>query len=173
MSQSSPFRSSTRASAKVATDQPATMIWESGPATANFDSGVQSVRTPGTLSGRAAAVVATNNNPGGLLFAVNRTPVPGSGLPTMLVPGVLADRIDDARIQVHLDARVVPGESANIIARYGSGTIEETVVITTPISGWFRCAGERGTGVAVALEAAEAIAVDYPVLVHRRERPRI
>jgi hypothetical protein len=32
------------------------------------------------------------------------------------------------------------------------------VLVTTPLSGWFGCAGERGTGIAVALALVEALA---------------
>ena len=40
----------------------------------------------------------------------------------------------------------------NVVARRtGKG---KTVVVTTPKSGWFHCAGERGTGIALFLEAA-------------------
>jgi hypothetical protein len=44
----------------------------------------------------------------------------------------------------------------NVVAkRPGKG---KTVVVTTPKSGWFHCAGERGTGIALFLEAARWLA---------------
>ncbi len=148
---------------QVATDNPATLIWEPGLSNTGLDSIFGSFARQAISDGATAAVVATGG-PSGLLHAVNRTPVPGSGLPTLLVPGAFGEQLGSADIQVEIDARIVPGESANVVGRYGEGEIEETVVITTPISGWFRCAGERGTGIAVALEAAEALALDFPVL---------
>lgn len=52
---------------------------------------------------------------------------------------------------------VVGGASANVIATLGDGSAG-TLLIGTPTSGWFRCAGERGTGIAIALEVAGVLA---------------
>jgi len=38
-------------------------------------------------------------------------------------------------------------------------------VVATPLSGWFRCAGERGTGIAIALQLARELAARWPVTV--------
>lgn len=41
------------------------------------------------------------------------------------------------------------------------------MLLTTPLSGWFRCAGERGTGIAVMLAVAERLAAEgVPLLVN-------
>lgn len=148
---------------RVTTGTPATMVWEPGLAHTGFDATLDEFTRDALAAGSTAAVIATGG-PTGLLHAVNRKPVPGSGLPTLLVPGELANQLESSDLQVEIDARIVPGDSANVVARFGSGPIDETLVITTPISGWFRCAGERGTGIAIAIDAAEELAADHPVL---------
>lgn len=52
----------------------------------------------------------------------------------------------------------VDATAENVVAkRAGKG---KTVVVTTPKSGWFHCAGERGTGIALFLEAARWLAAE-------------
>jgi hypothetical protein len=62
----------------------------------------------------------------------------------------------------------VPGRSANLIARLGPPSPDrERLLLTTPLSGWFRCAGERGTGIAVMLAVAERLAAEgVPLLLN-------
>lgn len=105
------------------------------------------------------AVVATNT-PTGLLCAVNREPEMGSGLLTVCVPGAAADVFGDATVEVVMAAEVVTGESANVLAKVGDGPDADRVLLTTPLSGWFRCAGERGTGIAVLLAVARTLAAE-------------
>jgi hypothetical protein len=38
-------------------------------------------------------------------------------------------------------------------------------VIVTPLTGWFHCAGERGTGIAIALALAAELARERPVVL--------
>ncbi len=147
----------------ASTNHPATMSWKPGLSHTGLDPAFDAFARQALADGAPAAVVATGG-PTGLLHAVNRAPILGSGLPTLLVPGRLGDRLGSARVEVTFDARILTGRSNNIIGRFGDGPIEETLVITTPISGWFRCAGERGTGIAVAIEVAAAIAQNQPVM---------
>lgn len=39
------------------------------------------------------------------------------------------------------------------------------VVVTTPLTGWFACAGQRGTGIAVALSLVGLLARTHPVVL--------
>ena len=104
-------------------------------------------------------------HPLGLLAAPNRRPVPPAGrMPAIQVAARHREGLADASVVVDLDAGMAAGRSANVVARFGDGPLSETIVVTTPISGWFRCAGERGTGIAVALALAEALAAHRPVL---------
>lgn len=99
-------------------------------------------------AGAPAAVIATEH-PLGELQLPNRFPRIGSGLPVALVAGREAEALSGGRVAVSLRGRIVPGESANVVAAFGDGP--RPVVLATPLSGWFTCAAERGTGIAVLL----------------------
>jgi hypothetical protein len=147
----------------VSTNNLATLFWEPGFSNTGSDATFEAFARQALDNGYSAAVVATGG-PSGLLHAVNRRPALGSGLPTLLVPGALGDQLAGADIKVKIRAEIVPGWSSNVLAWFGEGSLDETVVITTPISGWFRCAGERGTGIAVALDSVERLKADIPLL---------
>jgi len=115
-------------------------------------------------AGVRAAVVATRCVTGGL-FAHNTTIRTPGEIALLGVPGRLEERLPDARIEVEFEAEIVEGRSANVIGLFGAGRPEDTVVLTTPLSGWFACAGERGTGIALLLEVAAALAGSAPLLV--------
>ena len=118
-------------------------------------------------TGARLAIVATRS-PSGNLVAPNRTPAqPGSGLPALLVAGRLAERLRTASIHARIAARIVEGRTSNVIGRIGAGPDPDRVLLTTPLSGWFRCAGERGTGIAVMLAVAERLAAEgVPILMN-------
>ncbi|HSL56789.1 MAG TPA: hypothetical protein VK866_03005 [Acidimicrobiales bacterium] len=129
--------------------------------------GLDAVLTTARADGRPAAVVATAGPTGGLV-AINREPVAGSGIPTLLVPGRLGDALAlsdrEVAVDVEIEARVEPGRSTSVVGHFGpSGG--EPVVVATPLSGWFRCAGERGTGIAAALHLATRLAEHHPVVL--------
>ncbi len=110
------------------------------------------------------AVIATQNK-FGELATPNRFPKLGSGLPVILVPGKYADKLKEAEIKVKYDAKIVSGESNNIIAVFGDTSKVKPIILATPLSGWFNCAAERGTGIAVAIKLASELSKDYPVVV--------
>src|SRR6266571_4589549 len=116
------------------------------------------------MSGAEAAILATSGA-GGRLVALNRAPVLGSGFPTVLVPGSALPMLRQAAVHLELDARLEPRASATVIGHLGQGDATNPVVVATPLSGWFRCAGERGTGIAIALQLAQELAARWPVLV--------
>src|SRR5260221_184837 len=100
--------------------------------------------------------------PVGALSALNRTPL----APAWKVPVVLAAGRDEAALQaaatagnpvtVRLEGRTVPGRGENVVGRKaGRG---KAVVVSTPKSGWFHCAGERGSGIAIWLGLARWLA---------------
>jgi hypothetical protein len=115
------------------------------------------------VSGAKVAVIATKN-PQGLFQTPNRIPKLGSGLPVILVPGSVADELQTVKLKAHFSAKIINGESANVIATFGD-TSKKPIIIATPLSGWFECAAERGTGVAVALGLAQRLAPNHPVTV--------
>lgn len=114
--------------------------------------------------GRAALVVATIAD-GGRLVATNRQPRMGSGMPTICVAEDLAQSLATGSVEVDLDARLVAGQSANVIGTLGPVGARPPVLVTTPLTGWFRCASERGTGIAIALSLAQHLAETVPVVV--------
>ena len=127
---------------------------------------------PGTVeraraAGAPMAVVATRSRSGRLVVP-NRSPTQaGSGLPTLLVPGALERRLAQAAVRARVSARITAGRTANVIGRAGAGPDRERLLLTTPLSGWFRCAGERGTGIAVMLAVAERLAAEgVPLLLN-------
>ncbi|MFL5297879.1 MAG: hypothetical protein ACJ798_16000, partial [Phenylobacterium sp.] len=110
----------------------------------------------------AAAVIAVTQHPLGELAALNRTPL----APAWNVPVVLAAGREEAALKaaatagrpvtVRLDGKSVSGRAENVVARKpGRG---KPVVISTPKSGWFHCAGERGSGIAIWIGLARWLA---------------
>src|SRR2546426_382167 len=116
------------------------------------------------MSGADAALLVTSGA-GGCLVALNRAPVLGSGFPTVLVPGSALPMLRQAAVHLELDARLESSASATVIGHLGQGDAASPVVLATPLSGWFRCAGERGTGIAIALQLAKELAERWPVMV--------
>lgn len=114
-------------------------------------------------AGSAAALFATQGADGRLIV-FNRPGRAGSGLPVLLVPGALSEELQREPLQVDVAASNCAGTSANVLGYFGDAERHNPLVITTPLTGWFRCAGERGTGIAVALEVATRLAADFPVL---------
>ncbi|MCH8061860.1 MAG: hypothetical protein IH861_05095 [Chloroflexi bacterium] len=101
----------------------------------------------------------------GLLVVPNRAPALGSGFPTILAAGSSLEELKRGSVSVSLSAGIEDSESANVVGYLGEGDFSRPVVVTTPISGWFHCAGERGTGIAISLELAKSLARSYPVMV--------
>lgn len=111
--------------------------------------------------GAEVAVLATEH-PDGSLVGVNRIlGVERPGVPTVLVAGRDLDRLRSGAVTVAMTGSIVAGETANLVADTAVGASaspEERIIVTTPLTGWFSCAGERGTGVAVLLDLVERFA---------------
>jgi len=116
----------------------------------------------------APLVVVATRSPSGGLVAPNRTPAAlGSGVLALLVAGDLAERLPAASVRARLTARIAGGCTSNVVGRLGAGADRHRILLTTPLSGWFRCAGERGTGIAVMLAVAERLAAEgVPLMVN-------
>jgi hypothetical protein len=112
--------------------------------------GLTPVGSP-AADGHAAVALATDGRCGRLV-AFNRAPGPSAGVPTICVAG----SVDSQQVDVDISARIVPGRSGNVIASLGAG--KRRLLVSTPLSGWFACAGERGTGIAVALQVCRQLA---------------
>lgn len=112
--------------------------------------------------GAAAAVVVTTG-PTGEAIALNVSPsAPGFQKPVVLLapkdaaPFVAAAK-SGASVTLTVDAEVGRRPAHNLIARLDRGAAK-TLIVTTPRSGWFTCAAERGAGLAVWLALAHGLA---------------
>lgn len=111
-------------------------------------------------SGPTALAIAVDG-PAGLVVQCNRVPAVTFGRPAVVIPSTMADRV---REQAHLEfsATTEAAHSANLVAAMGPPGASP-VTITTPLTGWTPAAGERGTGLAVALAMALDLSADHRV----------
>jgi hypothetical protein len=116
------------------------------------------------IAGARSVVIATLG-PLGELQTPNRVPVADDGMPVVLVPGRWRDALLHGTVHLSFSGRIVAGASDNIVASFGKASTQAPIVINTPLTGWFSCAAERGTGIAVALALAERLAPRHAVLV--------
>lgn len=127
----------------------------------------------GRAVGAEAVILATRCANRGLA-ALNRSPGEPLDLPVVLVRGqdfgVLKDSVGAGKAGLVYDAKTVSSRSANVVADFPVRDKQTPgrddrppIIVTTPLSGWYRCAGERGTGLAIALSVAEVLAQDWPV----------
>jgi hypothetical protein len=107
----------------------------------------------------ARAVIAITEGPSGEIIALNVQedmrpwPVPVLLAPARSEPLIRAAAARRATASVLIDGRDDQHATArNVIGRIGRGN--KPVVVSTPQSGWFRCAGERGPGIALWLGLA-------------------
>ncbi|HEC08598.1 MAG TPA: hypothetical protein ENI86_03395 [Acidimicrobiales bacterium] len=112
------------------------------------------------VDGTATALVL--DGPPGLPVAANRA-VTGSGpTPVLTVPADLTDRLSGARYLI--DAQLEPALCEITTAWMGPSGAPQ-VVLTTPLSGWFACAGERGPGIGLLAALLPELAERYRVAV--------
>lgn len=111
----------------------------------------------------ALAVIVCTDGPTGEMIAQNAEPASLRWkVPVVLVGGKFAVQFKaaiaaKARVRVVSTGVTTPtAQASNVVAsRPGKG---KTVVVSTPKSGWFHCAGERGTGLAIFLGLAHRLA---------------
>jgi hypothetical protein len=111
------------------------------------------------------SAIASGYPPYDGLVAYNSDPnVEKTGILTLLVPGRVADQIEQYGADVDFTARTVPARSYALTAWLGTRKpVSDPIVVTTPLSGWFTCAAERGTGIALALTLASELSREHPV----------
>ncbi len=116
-------------------------------------------------AGAQCAVVATGSAQGGLC-AINRAPRAPGDTPICLAAGRDRAQLLSGPVGVRFEAHIAEGRSQNLSAAFpGPEGRGPSLVLTTPLSGWFSCAGERGTGLAIALSVAWALSQHVPVLM--------
>ena len=110
----------------------------------------------------AAGVVAITENPLGELVAYNTPPeagpwaVPVLGVAGRDGPALVAAARAAAPARLRIAGTPKTGRAENVVAsRQGRG---KPLLVSTPKSGWFHCAGERGSGLAIWLGLARHLA---------------
>ena len=104
----------------------------------------------------AAGLILVTNGPTGEAIALNAPAgAPPFGVPTLVLAPKDAGPVLAAAREGRTARLVIDGEASqrpafNLIGRIDRGK-GRTVVLSTPRSGWFTCAGERGPGVALWL----------------------
>jgi len=123
------------------------------------------------VAGGAAAVVAVTENRLGELAILNRNPKAEPWkVPVLLVAGREAEALKaaaaaGATATVRVEGRTVTRKAHNVVGRRKRPG--KHLVVSTPKSGWLRCAGERGSGIAIWLGLARwlAAATDHNLTV--------
>ncbi|RAK53985.1 hypothetical protein DJ017_05340 [Phenylobacterium soli] len=110
------------------------------------------------IAAGASGVVAVTENPLGELVAFNCAPKqPAWPVPVVAVAARSAALLatgSEGRISIAGAMR--QGRAENLVARRpGTG---KPLIVSTPKSGWFECAGERGSGIAIWLGLARRLA---------------
>ena len=83
------------------------------------------------------------------VFGFNRPAGRGTGAPVLITAAFQGNP------KAEIQAKYVPGRSANVLARKpGAGP---PLVIATLLTSWFKAAGERGTSIAAAIGLAERL----------------
>lgn len=121
--------------------------------------------TEAKAQGLDGLVLATGDDQSGLV-AINQEPGEPGKLPIALVAGKDYQRLRSKRPAIRFEASINNAKSANLLARFGDASDQRSpIMITTPMSGWFTCAGERGTGLVIAVVIASFIAKSHPVVL--------
>jgi hypothetical protein len=97
------------------------------------------------------------------LCAINREYRTEMELPVILVTEDDLHTIRTSGAVISIAASVRKREANNVIARFPGRTGARRIVVTTPISGWFQCAGERGCGLAVAIFVSKQLSKNFAV----------
>ena len=112
----------------------------------------------------AGALIVVGETATGGLYALNCEPREDpTGRPIFVVGSADVEGLDVTDNRVYLGATVGLGETANLIAAFGPIGQRPRLTISTPMTGWFACAGERGSGLAIAFAVAERLASDIPL----------
>ncbi|MGH9549664.1 MAG: hypothetical protein ACRD3W_09820, partial [Terriglobales bacterium] len=98
------------------------------------------------------------------LCALNRSEDDFLGFPAVLVAGSDREGLQAPSL-VNFMGSIKRDKSSNVIARFphAAAGSRRPIIVITPLSGWFSCAGERGCGIAVALHVARELNRHSPV----------
>jgi len=113
----------------------------------------------------AVAVIAVTTGPSGQAILLNAPDEALYDLPLAVIGPIAAEPAISAGMKGERARLVIEGEqgrrqASNVIATRGSGP--GRLIVTTPASGWFGCAAERGGGVAAFLAFAARLTRLFP-----------
>lgn len=101
--------------------------------------------------------------PTGTLCAINREYGSGYDFPVLLTSPHDLNLFNKPSVSLSCFASVRPGSARNVTAHFCGPDHAPTIVVTTPFSVWFQCAGERGSGIAIALHVAKRLSSRFNV----------
>jgi hypothetical protein len=135
------------------------------PKTGGFPAVVDGPIAQAQADGVAAAVLVTEHSTGSLVAINRELHASRSNMPVVLAAGRDLEYLKSGDVRLTMSARVEQGHTVTVVARNaGAAADDRRVLLTTPLNGWFRCAGERGTGIAVLLDLVDRLA-DRPIIV--------
>ena len=97
------------------------------------------------------------------LCAINRDHRMNLEFPVILVSQDNLKTIQTNGADISFAASVRKRMAKNVIAHFPGPAGTQRVVVTTPISGWFRCAGERGCGLAIAIFVSKHLSKSFAI----------
>ncbi|MCZ4354627.1 hypothetical protein O4H61_19120 [Roseovarius aestuarii] len=101
--------------------------------------------------------------PTGIQCNINRTYESYLDFPVVLVAPQDLATIRAQGAEVSIKSSIHQSQATNVIAQFPGPKNARHIVVTTPISGWFRCAGERGCGIAVAIIVSKRLSEHFAV----------
>lgn len=113
-------------------------------------------------NGHDCVLVETESLAGGLC-GINRAFQQAGVVPIILAAPGSAQRLFAAPVRIRCQGDCHDRSVENIIAHFPGPQGTGLAVVTTPISGWFGCAGERGTGLALAINVAQYLSQELAV----------
>ena len=163
--QAATFELNARIAADGTANATGMIVWMRMP----FDGGAYISERQRTIVATAAkrspsAIILSIDSPSGDEYAYNVAQQDNAWpVPVFIVGAKYAERLEKARstgarIELRTKGRYFHDVTGhNVVARLNRGA-SKTVVISTPTTGWFTCACERGPGIAIFLALARAAA---------------
>lgn len=109
-------------------------------------------------------LILTTNSPDETLCGINRQCWDVLDFPVILIGRKDRQRVRENPAQITISATAQDRTARNIVAQFRSSkNTDQLLMLTTPVSGWFNCAGERGCGIAISLILAEKLSAHCPV----------
>jgi hypothetical protein len=127
------------------------------PFAANWIPKLDDIVNAAKAKNATALIMAINHSADGL-FVANQHSHDSFPIPVVLIAKrdlpELVKRISNVpeNAQLQIGGREVQAQSINVVAKKPG--VGKTIVLSTPLTGWFQCGGERGPGIALWLHIA-------------------